>query len=388
MTNRWTMLALVFVARTSSGFQFQALASIAPLVVSDLHLSYAQLGTLIGLYVLPGAFFSLPGSIIGQRFGERRTVVASFALMMAGGLITASAGGFAVAASGRLLSGIGAVVMNILLSKMVADWFAGKEVSTALAVMLSSWPVGLGAAVALLGRVAAATSWRTSLFVAAAWTGVGLLLMLLYRDAPAVSAGPARNALDGRELRLSLSAGFVWGCFNASLVAIVAFGPGLLVEHGATLGDAGFIVSLAIWVTILSVPIGGLINDRLRWSVPLIVGGSIVAAAMTLLIPVLPHAALAFCLVGLAVGGPPGAIMALLPRALPPEHLATGFGVFYTVFYAMMAVTQPAAGLIRDLVGDARAPVVFAAGVMAATAVAFAIFRRIAIGQEQEQEAG
>ena len=80
--------------------------------------------------------------------------------------------------------------------------------------------------------------------------------------------------------------------------------------------------------------------------------------------------------------------MALLPRALPPEHLATGFGVFYTVFYAMMAVTQPAAGLIRDLVGDARAPVVFAAGVMAATAVAFAIFRRIAIGQEQEQEAG
>ena len=49
MTNRWTMLALVFFARTSSGFQFQALASIAPLVVADLHLSYAQLGTLIGL---------------------------------------------------------------------------------------------------------------------------------------------------------------------------------------------------------------------------------------------------------------------------------------------------------------------------------------------------
>jgi MFS family permease len=382
------MLALVFVARTSSGFLFQCLASVAPLVVSDLHLSYAQLGTLIGLYVLPGAFFSLPGSIIGQRFGERRTVVASFVLMVAGGLITATAGGFAVAAVGRLLSGIGAVAMNILLSKMVADWFAGKEVSTALAVMLSSWPVGLGAAVALLGRVAAATSWRTSLFVAAAWTGVGLLLMLLYRDAPALSAGRARSTLDRRELRLSLSAGLAWGCFNASLVAIVAFGPSLLIEHGATLGDAGFIVSLAIWVTIISVPIGGLINDRLRWSVPLIVGGSLVAAVMALLIPVLPHAALAFCLVGLAVGGPPGAIMALLPRTLPPEHLTTGFGIFYTVFYAMMAATQPVAGLIRDLVGDASAPIVFAAAVMAMTAVAFAIFRRIEVGQEHAQQAG
>ena len=48
--------------------------------------------------------------------------------MVAGGLITASAGGFAVAAVGRLLSGIGAVAMNILLSKMVADWFAGKDI--------------------------------------------------------------------------------------------------------------------------------------------------------------------------------------------------------------------------------------------------------------------
>ena len=80
--------------------------------------------------------------------------------------------------------------------------------------------------------------------------------------------------------------------------------------------------------------------------------------------------------------------MALLPRTLPPEHLTTGFGVFYTVFYTMMAATQPVAGLIRDLGGDASAPVVFAAAVMAATAVAFAIFRLIEVGQEQAQEAG
>jgi MFS family permease len=377
MNKRWIMLALVFVARTSTGFQFQALASVAPLMITDLRLSYAELGTLIGLYVLPGAFLSLPGSIIGQRLGERRVVIASLALMVVGGVITANASDFVIAAIGRLTSGIGAVVMNILLSKMVADWFAGREVSTALAVMLSSWPVGLGAAVATLGQVAAVTSWRMSIAVTALWAGIGLLLMLFYRNAPVADAGPARGALAGRELKLSISAGFAWGCFNASLVAIVAFGPSLLIEHGATLGDAGFVVSLAIWVTIVSVPLGGLINDRLRRPTPLIIVGSLVAATMTLLIPVFAHAALAFCLVGLAVGGPPGAMMALLPRALPPGHLATGFGVFYTVFYVMMAATQPAAGLVRDLLGDPVAPIIFAAAVMAATAGGLALFRRI-----------
>jgi MFS family permease len=304
-------------------------------------------------------------------------VVAGLALMVAGGVLTAGAGGFWSAVAGRVVSGVGAVVMNILLAKMVADWFAGKELSTAMAVMLTSWPVGLGLAAATLGGVAAGTSWRTAVVVTALAAGLGLLLMLLYRNAPGVVAGVARAALGGRDLRLSISAGFAWGCFNASLVAIIAFGPGLLLARGTPLADAGRVVSLAIWVTMLSVPLGGLITDKLGRPTLLIVTGSLIAAGTVLLIPVLGHAVLAFCLVGLAIGAPPGGLMALLPRALPPERLGTGFGVFYTVFYVMMAATQPAAGLVRDVVGDPAAPIVFAAAVMAATAIGLAIFRRI-----------
>jgi MFS family permease len=377
MAHRWAALALMFVARTSMGFQFQAVASVAPLLVTDLGLSYAQLGTLFGLYMLPGAFFALPGGVIGQRFGERRVVVAGLALMVAGGLVTATAGGFATAVTGRLLSGIGAVLMNILLAKLVNDWFAGRELATALAVMLTSWPVGLGLATAILGGVAAATSWRTAIVITALAAAVGLLAMLLYRHAPGAAAAPARGMVTAREARLGVSAGFAWGCFNASLVAIVAFGPALLVSRGFGLGDAGRIVSLAIWLTMVSIPVGGLLTDKLGRPTLFIVAGSLLAAAVTLFIPVLSPPLLAFCLVGLAVGPPPGALMALLPRALPPDRLAPGFGVFYTVFYVMMALTQPAAGLVRDLAGDPAAPIVFAAAVMLATVLGLAVFRRL-----------
>jgi MFS family permease len=377
MTNRWMVLALVFLTRTSMGFQFQSVASVAPLMLADLGLSYAQLGTLIGLYMLPGAVFALPGGVIGQRFGNRRVVVAGLALMIAGAALTAGAGGFATAVAGRLLSGIGAVVMNILLAKIVSDWFAGRELSTAMAIMLTAWPVGLGLAAATLGGLAAGTSWRAAVLTTAAAAGLGLILMLFCPDAPGAGGGPARAPLDRRELGLALGAGFAWGCFNASLVAIVAFGPGLLIERGATLGEAGRIVSLAIWVTILSIPLGGFLTDRLGRPTLLIVTGSLVAASTMLLIPVLAHAVLAFCLVGLAIGAPPGGLMALLPRALPPERLATGFGVFYTVFYVMMALTQPAAGLVRDVAGDPAGPIVFAALVMATTVVGLAIVRRL-----------
>jgi MFS family permease len=319
---------------------------------------------------------ALPGGVIGQRLGERRVVLVGLALMVVGSALTAMAGDFTTAAAGRLVSGIGAVLMNILLPKLIADWFAGKEIATAMAVVLTSWPVGLGLATATLGALAAATSWRTALLATAGAAFVGFVLMLLFREAPR-SAAPARARLTGRDVRLGVVGGVAWGCFNASLVTIIAFGPGLLIARGMPLADAGWVVSLAIWLTMISVPVGGLISDRLGRPTLVIVVGSLIAAGATLLLPLWSHAILAFTVVGLAVGPPPGPLMTLIPRAVPTERATSTFGVFYTVFYLMMALTQPIAGFVRDRVGTPDAPIVFAAAVMVATVLALGVFRRL-----------
>src|SRR5207249_9957801 len=161
--------------------------------------------------------------------------------------------------------------------------FAGGELTTGRAIMPSGWPVGLGLPAATLGGVAAASPWRMAVATPAVAAALGLVLIACaYRDPPrtqgSAAGPPARRArLPRREVGLALSAGFAWGCFNASLVAVVAFGPAMLVARGVSLGDAGFIVSLAIWVTILSVPLGGVLTDRLGRPTPVIVAGRLAA---------------------------------------------------------------------------------------------------------------
>ena len=150
-----------------------------------------------------------------------------------------------------------------------------------------------------------------------------------------------------------------------------------MIARGASLGDAGFTVSLAFWLTMVSVPLGGLLTDRLGRPNLLIVAGSLVAALVTMLLPSIEYSLLAFCLVGLAIGAPPGALMALLPKAVASQRLATALGVYYTTYYIVMAVVQLAAGGVRDFVGTATAPIVLAAVVMAATIVGFAAFRLV-----------
>src|SRR2546425_3426665 len=141
----------------------------------------------------------------------------------------------------------------------------------------------------------------------------------------------------------------------------------MLMARGLSLGDAGFVVSLAIWVTILSVPLGGLLTDRVCRPNLSIVAGSLAAGLVTMLLPVLAHPLLAFCLLGLATGVSPGAVMALVPRAVAPQRLATALGVYYAVFYVVMAATQLAAGGGGDAARGPPPPLPLSAVVIAST---------------------
>src|SRR5262249_39005847 len=131
LQNRWAMLVVIFLTRTSMGFMFQAVASVGPLLVAEFGLSYGQVGLLIGLFLLPGVVIALPGVSLGQRFGSEPIAAAGLVLMIAGGLVTAWSASFGVACVGRAISGAGGILLNLFLVKMVADWFTGKEISTA-----------------------------------------------------------------------------------------------------------------------------------------------------------------------------------------------------------------------------------------------------------------
>jgi len=128
---RWAILALLFAVRLSMAFQFQSVAAISPLVMNQFDVGLADIGLLISLYLAPGLVIALPGGEIGRRYGDKSAVLFGLALMVGGGLIMVFASAWPWQLVGRLLAGGGGVLLNVLMSKMVTDWFAGKEIATA-----------------------------------------------------------------------------------------------------------------------------------------------------------------------------------------------------------------------------------------------------------------
>jgi hypothetical protein len=61
-----------FVARLVLGYQFRSVGSIVPFLVRELGIDYAQVGLLVGWFILPGIAISLPSGFLGRQFGTSR----------------------------------------------------------------------------------------------------------------------------------------------------------------------------------------------------------------------------------------------------------------------------------------------------------------------------
>ena len=99
---RWIILAILFAARAATGFQFQSVGSISNMLIQDLGLSYAQIGLLLGAYLLPGIVVAFPAGVLGQRVQAKSLGLAGLALMTVSGLALEHADHFAVALVARI----------------------------------------------------------------------------------------------------------------------------------------------------------------------------------------------------------------------------------------------------------------------------------------------
>ncbi len=372
MTERWRALWVLSAARVAMGFQFQAIGATAPLLREQWGLGLAEIGWLVGLFLLPGAVLALPGGLLSARFGDRRIAIAGTALMVAGAALCAFAGNLETLEAGRLLGGVGGVLFNVTASKMVADWFAGREIELAMAIFVNTWPVGIGLGLMVLGPVAVAASPSAAFALTGALALVSLLLVLvLYRPAPGAAATGALtpSALargDGLRLVLSASA---WTTYNVAFALMVGFLPSLFALRGLPVSEAGAITATLSVMLAISIPAAGWLIARfgrpLSIAVTGLAGWAVCLIAVRLGAPPMGWLSAA----GLLAGSAAGVLVAAPARFLSPAARAIGLGLFYTMFYVGMGVLPRLVGMLADVLGSPEVVLLAAIAFVLATIV-------------------
>ncbi|CAH0238979.1 MFS transporter [Roseomonas sp. CECT 9278] len=380
MTAALPFLAAVFAVRAALGALFQAPGASGPVLLPTFGLDWTAFGTLVGLFWLPGLVLVYPLGLAARRMGDRAGVLIGIALLVAGALVCAAAGGAAVLFGGRIVMGVGTVLVILLLTKMMQDRFQGADLFPAMAVYVLGWPIGIAAAQAALPALALRLGWQFPFLVAALGGALAFAaLAAASRPVPRAPAPPAGSGrLPAREVRLMCLAGGCWACVNGTYMVLVTFAPPLLVEGGLSVAEAGFATSLMSWVNVLAVPAGALLARRPAALRPMVVVCITAAAALAAALPFAEArwGAAILAAHGLLYALPITVFAALPAMAVPPERRAQGLGVYFIFFYAGCTGFPPLAGWFADRFGGATAPVLLAAALLLVALALFALFWR------------
>jgi MFS family permease len=380
MRNRWGVLALLFFVRGTMAVQFQSVAAVAPLLGAEFGASLADIGILVGLYSVPGVALAFPGGAIGQRFGDKKTVLAGLVLMMAGSCIMAFSSSWSGQISGRLVAGVGSV--GVLMTKMVADWFAGKELSTAMAIFVNSWPIGIAISLLVLPPIGVAHGASAANLAVAALVAVGAGLLALSYYSPAVSTGPARSGgrLGLHAAMAVVCAGSIWALYNIGFVMIFSFGPSMLVERGWSITAAGSAISVVLWLSAVSVPLGGFLADRTGRHEVIMAACFFVTAALLIVATRTDAIITTVIALGLLSGLAAGPIVSLPARVLEPDTRAIGMGLFFSISYMGLVMGPTLGGKYATWAGSAGAAFDLGAAVLLMCPVVLWMFQRFQSG--------
>jgi len=165
-------------------------------IAQELGLTLVQVGAVWGLTSFAGLFASLAGGMIGDRFGTKRTLIASCLLLGLAGASRGLSNGLLSLSATVLLTGALSAVVPVLLHKVCALWFPGRRLGAANAVVSGGMALGF-----MLGSLVSATflspwlgGWRHVLFF---YGALGILMSVPWaftRISPRESARPAHVA--------------------------------------------------------------------------------------------------------------------------------------------------------------------------------------------------
>ncbi len=344
---RWTILVSSVVSFFAVGATFFAIPPLVPELVLRYGLSQFRVGLLMGAISAPAILLSIPLGLGVDRWRPRASGLAGLLLMGAGALAFAVAPSYAVLLLARLVFGVGGLMMNLLLARLISEAFHGKELSLAMGIFNAVYPASMIAVFTLHPWLLAHLGWRNELVALAGLVALAIPLHLAAVP-PANDHRPARTGPAPPLPRPTLplvALAVSWMLFFGAFASVFTFAP-----QWAGGGSRGLLVVTAVtWMSLLLNPAVGHLIDRTgdptAWGVT---GQFILAAALAGMalgwLPPLP----AMLLVGLAAASVPTAAYSLPARLVPATQVGFAFG-FITAFSNLGTLAGPAAaGALLD----------------------------------------
>jgi len=346
---RWKILFASVLSFFSVGATFFAVPPLIPELIRRFDLGHMEIGILMGAIAIPAVLLSIPLGAAVDRLPTRRSGEVALGIMLTGAVIFALAPQYFLLLLGRLLFGLGGLLMNLLLARALSKAFFGKELGLAMGIFMAVYPAAMILVFLSHGFLFELLGWRGELLGLAGLVLISLPVFhwALPQDQPEEEG--KKSTLELRSITPSLLAlSLSWFFFFAAFAAVPTFAPEWIGGDHALLT-----VTLIMWVSLIASPLlGGLIGTVGR-TLPFLRAGFFMMAGILVVMALgkLPPTP-AMLLIGICVALVPTATYALPVRLVSPESLGLAFGVMTACSNLGTLLGPAVAGSLRDYSGN------------------------------------
>ncbi|MDP2957805.1 MAG: MFS transporter [Longimicrobiales bacterium] len=280
----WRIVALLCATATASYMCRVNVSTAGVLLMEEFDLTQVEMGRVFSAFLLGYALFQIPAGMLADRWGARRVLAVAAWLWVGATLMQALVGWgpFQAGAAGTLVA---FVVWRFVLgvaeaptypgsAEGVSRWVLPRYQGRANGIIIGS--IGLGSALAppLVSNVMVAWGWRPALLVSAVPALVVALVWLGVREppravpaaVPAPGPGSVQQAGSAPSLRTRsftlLTASYTLQGY-VGYIFVSWFYLYLVQERGFSLLGGAWMSSLPWVLSIVSIPLGGWVSDRL-----------------------------------------------------------------------------------------------------------------------------
>jgi sugar phosphate permease len=343
------ILGLLFITWTLSYMDRMVMTVAIPYIAKDFDLTPVSMGIVMSAFFAGYALFQVPGGMLADKFGARKTMVTAVAWWSVFTAATAAATNLTNLLIIRVLFGIGEASFPGGSWKTLSNWFPKKERATANGIMMSSNALGPAIAPLFVVGVMAAFGWRSVfLFLVIPGIIIAALLWYIVRDNPKDSKMVSPEELkviqgdvetEGSTKKMSFKdvlkqsmvwkLVLVWFTFDITFWGFSSWIPTYLVEaRGFNMLDMGINASLPFLAGTVGLILGGYWSDKyfVGKRRNLIIGSNIISAVFlyfTFTTGVMVPAMALLTLSGFFICLSFGAIWALPMNVLKPEVMGS-----------------------------------------------------------------
>ena len=366
---RWSVLAIVSLTMMCGYFLTDAMSPLMTMLEVEMAWTSKEFGIFNWAYCWFNVFLFMLifGGLILDKMGVRFTGIMACILMVIGcglkyyavefisplpeaGTILGIRTQVMVACLGYAIFAVGTETCGITVTKVIAKWFAGKEMALAMGSQVAVARLGTALAMIVSPVLVKHFSMSTPMFVSLILLCIGLLFYLVFcvmdrkLDAQTQSEGiPAdEDSFRISDLKLILTNKGFWLLALLCLMFYSAVFPFLkyatsLMENKYGMGAlAGTLVALVPFGNLIMTPLFGGIYDKKGKGATIMIIGSVLLIMVHLLfaMPLLNHAwfaAIIMILLGVAFSLVPSAMWPSVPKIIPHKQLGSAYALIFWI---------------------------------------------------------